>query len=160
MNTNVLEGALIGETLIFLCSNTAETIHFIEYKQRWFREGSIPSLIQNIPFKPYIKFLFQLEEKEHPAYTKWLESFKEIHGNLDTQRKIKLKKLSSTYNIEIDSQKNLFKLIYCMDNLYGTILVLFAAKALTEDFQLSFLSSYLLVNYLCRYFVTWRPGDF
>ena len=78
-----------------------------------------------------------------PGYTQWLSHFKATHGELDTQRKINLTKLSESYSIEVNSHKRLFKLLYAIENLYGALLVLFAARSLTHSFTTAELCAYL-----------------
>lgn len=65
-----------------------------------------------------------------PSYTEWKNKFTYIHGEFDTQRKINIAKLESTFNVKIGSdQEELFKLIYSLETYYSIILRIIANKA-------------------------------
>lgn len=65
-----------------------------------------------------------------PSYLEWKVKFTYIHGKFDTQRKIDIAKLESTFNVEIGSdQEELFKLIYSLETYYSIILRIIAHKA-------------------------------
>jgi len=76
-------------------------------------------------------------------YSKWLLVFKLSHGEFDTQRKIDFEKLNNQYRVKMKGHDDLFKLIFCLDNLYGTLLVLFAGKSLDETFSVNEIDKYL-----------------
>lgn len=68
--------------------------------------------------------------KLSPSYYDWKGKFTYIHGEFDTQRKIDIAKLESTFNVEIGShQEELFKLIYSLETYYSIILRIIAHKA-------------------------------
>lgn len=66
-----------------------------------------------------------------PLYQEWKVKFTYIHGEFDTQRRIDIAKLESTFNVEIgDDQEELFKLIYSLETYYSIILRIIAYKAI------------------------------
>lgn len=66
-----------------------------------------------------------------PLYHEWKIKFTYIHGEFDTQRRIDIAKLESTFNVEIGyDQEELFKLIYSLETYYSIILRIIAYKAI------------------------------
>jgi len=95
-------------------------------------------------------------------YQAWLSAFTSIHGVFDTQRKINIKELESLYSIKLNSQEDLFRLIYCLETYYTLVLRILAFRVVFDDKQISnevFDSEYFkqknISNYSCSEFYNW-----
>lgn len=70
------------------------------------------------------------------SYSDWKDMFTYIHGVLNTQRKIDVDKLESTFCVTIgDDKEKLFELIYSIETYYYIILRIIAYKAIFGDKQ-------------------------
>ena len=98
-----------------------------------------------------------------PFYNEWKGNFTYIHGVFDTQRKIDITKLESTFNVEIGTdQEELFKLIYCLETYYSIILRIIAHKAVfgnssycTNIFDDNTYTAKGITNYTTAYYYNW-----
>lgn len=82
-----------------------------------------------------IKVLF--ENIQNPVYNDyfqiWKNEFINIHGQLDTQRKLDVKKLENEYDVSLKDENSIFKLIYCIETYYSIVLRILAFKAICKD---------------------------
>lgn len=62
------------------------------------------------------------------VYPLWKDVFIEVHGNLDSQRKVDLVALSEEYGIHLNGAEDLFKLLFCLETYYSIILRLLVSK--------------------------------
>ncbi len=77
-----------------------------------------------------IKKLFESKPVSN-FYQDWKRHFTYIHGKLDTQRKIDIQKLESTFEVSLrDSGESLFELIFCLETYYYIILRIIAYKTI------------------------------
>jgi len=67
------------------------------------------------------------------ALEAWKHGFINIHGTLDSQRKIKPEKIQSEYGVIIESKEHLFAFIFALENYYALILRMLAYKRLNES---------------------------
>lgn len=96
------------------------------------------------------------------AYLQWKDIFIEVHGSLDSQRKVNLTALSEEYGLHINNAEDLFKLLFCLETYYSIILRLLVSKKIlggrafsTDVFDDSFYQNYGLVNYTCPTYYNW-----
>lgn len=82
-----------------------------------------------------IKVLF--ENIQNPVYNDyfqiWKNEFINIHGQLDTQRKLDVKKLENEYDVSLKDESSIFKLIYCIETYYSIVLRILAYKAIYKN---------------------------
>jgi SAM-dependent methyltransferase len=99
----------------------------------------------------YINKHFSLELlnsiENQNMYLDWLSDFQYSHGMLDTQRKIDIKKISTTFDINIKSHDDLFKFIYSLDNFYVLTLTLASSRCLDKNFSYLHTKQYLSFSY-------------
>ena len=80
-----------------------------------------------------IKELYRIVSKS-TYKSLWKERFIYIHGELDTQRKINIDKLSNLFNVNLnDDDHQLFNLIYCLETYYSIVLRMMAFKCIFGD---------------------------
>ena len=60
--------------------------------------------------------------EENNYFSIWLKNFQFTHGVFDKQKEVDLNKLSSLYQIELQSIDDLFRLIFALENFYVWIL--------------------------------------
>ncbi len=107
-------------------------------------------------------FFLQNNEKPKREFLLWRFNFVLIHGELDSQRKLDVYKLCSTYNVNWNDDDCVFKLIYCLETYYTIVLRILAFNAVFKNEIISldifnnkyFLKSNIL-NYNCNEYFNW-----
>ena len=96
------------------------------------------------------------------VYPLWKDVFIEVHGNLDSQRKVDLVALSEEYGIHLNSAEDLFKLLFCLETYYSIILRLLVSKKILgcsvfsfDVFDDSFYKRLGVINYTCPAYYNW-----
>lgn len=96
------------------------------------------------------------------SFPVWEKSFLDIHGDLDSQRKIDLNGLSEEYGICVIDREDLFKFLFCLETYYSVVLRIIIAKTLsaseptvTDIFCDSFYKSNGIENYDCPQYYNW-----
>ncbi|NLW04299.1 MAG: N-6 DNA methylase [Pseudomonadaceae bacterium] len=103
------------------------------------------------PFHKYVQEHLSIAQMATPEETKkyndtyklWQHQFNYSHGDLDTQRKLDLKKINTTFNLNIKDKDDVFRFIFAIDSFYLCLLTLCAARKLDDDFCHSKLDEYL-----------------
>jgi hypothetical protein len=70
-------------------------------------------------------FVFISQMDNLKEYTKWKIDFINIHGFLDTQRRLDIKKLEIEYGVILSTDDELFKFLFCLETYYSIILRIF-----------------------------------
>ncbi len=111
----------------------------------------------------HIELLFSSFEKYGSShFNDWRLEFVNIHGELDTQRKIKISQLETLYNIKLKDREDVFKLIYCLETYYTIVLrllayrVVFGQKPITNEvFGSEYHKQKGILNYSCSELYDW-----
>ena len=95
-------------------------------------------------------------------FHRWHSAFTSIHGRLDTQRKIDVPELEELYSIDIKSEDDVFKLIYCLETYYTIVLRLLAYRVVFGDapvthniFNVDYFNRKGIANYTCSKLYNW-----
>ena len=95
-------------------------------------------------------------------YIQWKNDFINIHGFLDTQRKIDIPKMENDYDIELRNEDEIFKLLFCLETYYSIILRFMGFKAVFGDKKYTnklFTKKYFeikgITNYSCKDDFNW-----
>ncbi|MBQ3709806.1 MAG: N-6 DNA methylase [Bacteroidales bacterium] len=96
------------------------------------------------------------------TYDNWKKIFIDIHGNLNSQRKVDISKLSSFYKLKISNFDEFFKLLFCLETYYALVLRVLAAQAFCgrdmlsiDCFNDSFFENNGVTNYTCPAYYNW-----
>lgn len=95
-------------------------------------------------------------------FQQWKTDFTDIHGLLDTQRKLDVGGLCATYQIDCSNQDDIFKLVFCLETYYTIVLRLLAFKVVFKNIEVTkqvFEKDYFLKkgiqNYTCKTYFNW-----
>lgn len=96
-------------------------------------------------------------------FSEWKKTFIEIHGELDTQRKIDIYRLETTFNVPVQEPTgDLFRLLFCLETAYSAILRMMAFKAVYKGrlytniiFHEACFKDKGIINYNCIWFYNW-----
>ena len=77
-------------------------------------------------------------------YSQWKNDFINIHGLLDTQRKLDIKKLENDYDVELKSDDAVFKFLFCLETYYSIVLRFIGFKAVYREDLLIYLKTITL----------------
>jgi methylase of polypeptide subunit release factors len=109
-----------------------------------------------------VMFDFVYGKNDLEEYIQWKADFINIHGFLDTQRKLDLNKLESDYGIELKNEDAIFKLLFCLETYYSIVLRFIGFKAVfsgtnfTFDlFNENYFKSKGIINYNCKKDFNW-----
>lgn len=109
-----------------------------------------------------IMFDFISNKKDLQEYVQWKVDFVNIHGFLDTQRKLDFKKLEEDFGVTLKNEDDIFKLLFCLETYYSIILRLIGFKAVFKgaDFTFDlFNENYFrkkgILNYSCKNDFNW-----
>lgn len=101
-------------------------------------------------------------EKAITYFQQWKTDFTAIHGLLDSQRKLDIGGLCTTYQIDCSHQDDIFKLVFCLETYYTIVLRLLAIKVVFKDIEITtqiFDKDYFLQkgiqNYTCKDYFNW-----
>lgn len=100
--------------------------------------------------------------KTQRDFQQWKIDFMAIHGLLDSQRKIDCDGLYANYQIEHNSQDDIFKLIFCFETYYTIVLrilgfrVVFKGLDITKQlFEKGYFLQKGVQNYTCKAYFNW-----
>ena len=115
--------------------------------------------------RQFVKFLFDTKnvtanEKE---YLDWKKIFINIHGEFNTQRKIRIEKLENSYDIRLsETHDDLFFFLFCLETYYSVILRFLAYNKIfkTADYDEKIFRANIflekgIVNYTCVGYYDW-----
>jgi hypothetical protein len=95
-------------------------------------------------------------------YSQWKNDFINIHGFLDTQRKLDIKKLENDYGVELINEDAVFQLLFCLETYYSIVLRFIGYKAVFTDkhfsielFAKDYFQSKGITNYNCKEDFNW-----
>ncbi len=95
-------------------------------------------------------------------YIQWKNDFINIHGLLDTQRKIDIPKMENDYGVKLKNEDEIFKLLFCLETYYSIILRFIGFKAVFGDKKYTnklFTKEYFelkgITNYSCKDDFNW-----
>lgn len=96
-------------------------------------------------------------------YAIWKKSFTEIHGELDTQRKINIAHIESKFHLSLGENKDcLFRFLFCLETYYTVILRTLAFKAVypgrnysVNIFKDETFRAKGITNYTCNAYYNW-----
>ncbi|MGE0932149.1 N-6 DNA methylase [Peijinzhouia sedimentorum] len=82
-----------------------------------------------------------LLNNEDTKFNIWKKRFHFIHGRMESQKKPDLQKLNDRYQVDLNSNDDVFKLIYILESFYSTLLILFLTKIISSktEFNTQFL---------------------
>ena len=97
-----------------------------------------------------------------PEYIQWKNDFINIHGFLDTQRKLDIKKLENDYNVELKNDDSVFRFLFCLETYYSIVLRMIGFKSVFSDSNFTvdlFNEDYFIrkgiTNYNCKEDFNW-----
>lgn len=95
-------------------------------------------------------------------YTQWKNDFINIHGLLDTQRKLDINKLENEYGVELKNDDDVFRFLFCLETYYSIVLRIIGFKAVflddnftTELFKEEYFKKKGIANYSCKEDFNW-----
>jgi hypothetical protein len=95
-------------------------------------------------------------------YSQWKSDFINIHGLLDTQRKLDIKKLENDYGIELKNDDEVFRFLFCLETYYSIVLRFIGFKAVHRDnnftielFRRDYFKAKGITNYNCKEDFNW-----
>ena len=99
------------------------------------------------------------------SFREWKYDFVNIHGRLDTQRKVDFNELEKAFKIKMSSTEDLFFLIFCLESYFCILLKFMAFKAITnkslniesiqEIFEGKYFISRGIINYYSPSYYNW-----
>ena len=107
-------------------------------------------------------FDFITSNTDLEEYTQWKKDFINIHGFLDTQRKLDINKLEDDYGVKLLNEDAVFQLLFCLETYYSLLLRFIAYKAVFTDkhftielFNKDYFQSKGITNYNCKEDFNW-----
>lgn len=91
----------------------------------------VKQLSQSTESVKVISRAFTRLTNENINFQDWKSRFHFIHGHLETQKSVEIEKLCLRYKVEINSQEDMFRLIFILESFYTTILCLFLNRILS-----------------------------
>lgn len=95
-------------------------------------------------------------------YSQWKNDFINIHGFLDTQRKLDIKKLENDYGVELKNDDAVFRFLFCIETYYSIVLRIIGFKAVFSDknftidlFKEEYFKRKGITNYSCKEDFNW-----
>lgn len=111
-----------------------------------------------------IKVLFHNIQSQNynDLFQVWKNDFINIHGHLDTQRKLDVNNLEKEYAVNLKDESSVFKLIFCLETYYSIVLRILAYKAVFNNgsftidiFHEDIFKDKGITNYTCKEDFNW-----